>query len=183
MILKSSIAVALVALLAGVGSYVATVSSRQRTESRRAEPACDVRFARWLSLTPEQQHKIEAADPSFAEESRRLREESDAAREALATILTKDAASDQEILAATERAIEAHARLERRVTEHLLKVRTILTPEQRRRLFELSADQVRQGGGRGHGYGGPPEGRGGGGGGGRGRGHGRGPAGGGGGSR
>ncbi len=160
MIAKAGIGIGLVALLVGVGSYVATVSRAARTDTRPAAE-CPRGLARWLSLTPEQQRKVEAADPTFAAESRTLRDESDAARAALAETLTRDSASDADVLAATERAIEAHARLERRVARYLLNVRTILTPEQRRRLFELSAEQVRQGCCRGRGFGGPPEGRGG----------------------
>lgn len=144
MIRASWIGVLIVAAVVGVASYYATVSVAQRSPGGRAGGVCP-NVAGWLSLTPAQQREIEAADPAFREDCRTLRRDSDAAKDALAEALTRDDASDSEIRDGVERTIETHNRLERRVTEHLLKVRSILTPEQRRRLLDISAEQVRQG--------------------------------------
>ncbi len=166
---RFTLGVALATVAAGVGSYWATVSFGQRPSAARATASAGRGLAGWLGLSREQQRRVEAADPTFPDDSSRLRAELDAARESLARLLATDSASDEEIRRAVEKTIDVHTRLERRATQHLLRVRSILTPEQRRRLLDVSAEHVRQG--RGYGYGGPP------GGGGRGQGGGRGPGG------
>lgn len=160
MISKAGIGMAFVTIGAGIGSYLATVSMGQPRNAGQAAHGGEREVARWLSLTSEQEQKLQAADPSFESDRLALHQELDAARDDLIAVLEKDSASDQEILAKVERTIDIDARLERRVVQHLLKVRTQLTPQQRRQLFEVSAEQIRQAPGYGRGHGGPPSGRG-----------------------
>ncbi len=171
MITRSAIGVALASVAAGIGSYFATVSLAQRSAGPSATPACPRGLAAWLSLTRQQQERIGAADPAFMTDYCKLRQEAGAAKESLADTLAKDSAPDDEIMSKVERAIEADSQLERRCARHLLKVKSILTPDQRRQLLDVSAEQIRQGcsrycgqrGGAGEGVRGPG-GRGGGGG-------------------
>jgi Spy/CpxP family protein refolding chaperone len=66
------------------------------------------------------------------------------AREALAKTLEDPNASDQTVMEHVDRVAEAHHRLERRAAEHLLKIRGLLTPEQRAKLLDAAASAVRQ---------------------------------------
>ena len=161
MITKTGIAMLLITIGAGAGSYLATVSLGQGRGAGQEAHGGGRGVARWLSLAPEQEKKLEATDPGFQAECRALQQELDTARDELIAALEKDSASDQEILAKVERTIDVDARLERRVIQHLLKVRTQLTPQQCRQLFEVSAEQIRQAPGYGRGHGGPPGDRGG----------------------
>lgn len=157
MIARPTLLIGLFSVGAGIGSYVATVTVG-RSGSAVAAVSADTQASHlsgWLSLTPEQAKSLQAEDPTFDADRRRLQEKQEAARDALAAVLANDAASDEEIRSKIEESIDAHTQLERRVADHLLKVRKHLTPAQRRQLFDLCAEHVRQGGGRG--YGGPPE--------------------------
>lgn len=169
--------------LAALAAFVATVGSgehpgegrgngRGRGEGRgRGKGRGPV--SRWLDLTAEQAAAVTAADPTFDEESRRLRDALAAAREKLAALLEQPSTPDEGLSQQIERVIGAHNTLERRVARHVLAIRKHLTAGQQKQLLGLCAAGVRRAAGRGWrrgrgGAAGPGLGRGGRGGGGRG---------------
>jgi hypothetical protein len=108
------------------------------------------------SLIPEKDWaRACAVDTAFAGESRELRQRADEDRGRLAELLSDQNAGDEVILAQVEKVIASHDQLERRVAQHLLKIRKQLTPDQQKQLMGLASDSVRQGGYRWRGGRGP----------------------------
>ncbi len=106
-----------------------------------------------MGLGPERMEQIESLDPTFHNEMKELRIQVHELRQQLANLFEAADSSDEDIRAAVERIIEARSTLERRVTEHLLVVRTELTAEQQKRLFDICAEGLRGGPGKGWGRG------------------------------
>ena len=138
------------ALLIGAGSFWATRAvgqgdtARTRPGAGRARRFRPGRVARWLGLTAEQAKALRQADPTFDTEAAELRTQLTGRRKTFAQLLENDESSDQQLLQQLDKVIETQSRLERRVTQHLLKVRRLLTPQQRRRLLGLAASGVRR---------------------------------------
>ena len=99
----------------------------------------------WLAVPSTQRATILADDPRFDEDLDRLRAELTARRSEFAAVLEQTDASDEQIRQRSEAVLAASAALERRVVDHLLRVRDHLTLEQRRKLFGLCAEGIRQG--------------------------------------
>lgn len=161
MITKSAISLLVMSTIAGAGAYYATLTASQRgIQQRECQGNAVSGVCRWLALSPEQQRIIREADPSYDTERGTLMSEIQKTAADLASALANDHSSDQEVLDKLEKGIAAHDRLERRVTEHLLKVRQHLSPDQRKQLFDVCAEHVRESRGRGRGPagkgGGPP---------------------------
>lgn len=139
------------ALLIAIASFWATLAVGQghgRTGHGGRGPHCMRGLMRWLNLSEEQTTHVYDADPGFSENALKLRRELDAARETLANLLEDAGSSDEAVLDQIEKVVGTQSQLERCVAEHLLKIRKILTPDQRKQLFKLAATGVR-----GHGKG------------------------------
>ncbi|MBM4037182.1 MAG: periplasmic heavy metal sensor [Planctomycetes bacterium] len=136
--LPARVAIAVAVLGAGVGAFVATVASRAAT---RREPPPPV--ARWLGLTDEQAKAVEQADPRFATETDALRTDLCEKREALAALLEDPQSPKDRILAQVEQVIAAQDTLTRRVAQHLVAIRPLLTPEQQKQLMGACASGMR----------------------------------------
>lgn len=130
--------IAAVAVAAGVGAFVATVATRGGSPAAPAPPV-----ARWLGLSQEQTRAVEAADPTFAAETDALRADLCGQREKLAGLLEDTATPKQQILDQVELVIAAQEKLTRRVAEHLVTIRPLLTPQQQRQLMGMCASEVR----------------------------------------
>jgi Spy/CpxP family protein refolding chaperone len=156
MISSTLIRNAVIALLALGGSFAATVFVRsQPPAGPPVDPAASTHsgpdghsLEQRLGLTEDQARRIAELSPTFEDDLRRLREELEAARLQLAAAFDEGHATDETIQTLAEATIEAHNRLERAVIKHLLVVRHHLTAEQQKRLFEICAEGVREGGGR-----------------------------------
>ena len=135
--LPAKVMIAVTALGAGVGGFVATVASRGAT--RRDPPP----VARWLGLTDEQAKAVERADPEFTTETDALRADLCEKREALASLLENPQSPKERILGQVEQVIAAQDKLTRRVAEHLVAIRPLLTPEQQKQLMGTCASGVR----------------------------------------
>jgi Spy/CpxP family protein refolding chaperone len=143
MISKAGIGITVVAALCFGGSFLGTVATRsQSTTSPASAPGSPL--ARRLGLTPEHVKVLEAHDPQFAEDVKTLRTNLENARLMLASVFEKEGATNEEIRAQVEAAIEAHNQLERRVAEYVIEVRDHLTPEQQKKLYGLCAEKVRE---------------------------------------
>jgi len=130
--------VGLVALAVGAGAFLATVQSRAEPAE---SPACPL--GEWLRLPTDQCRTVCGADPTFRTESADLARQVGTERLTLADLLEDPATPGPDILAQLDRVTEAHAALERRVAEHLLIIRPLLTPEQQRKLLAFCAEGVR----------------------------------------
>jgi hypothetical protein len=177
--------IVLVVLTCGVGSFIFTIHAAPETRKDGKEHVPPRRgrqraMAAWLVLDEAQAKAVEKADPTFHAESDEMAQGLEAERARLAAILEDSAVSDQAILDQVERVIAAGNVLERRVAQYVVAIRPHLSPDQRSKLMDLCARNVRrcgaggpgQGKGRGQGCGGQGRGQGRGAGMGRG-GHGR----------
>jgi hypothetical protein len=140
----SMITVAVIALGAGVGSFVGTMAQGERPAALEAPLKDANAFERWLGLSSNQVVEIAKDDPAFTAEAASLAGTLDQERDGLAALLEAVATPDQEILTQVERVIAAHDALERRVAAHVLAVRHHLTFDQQERLMGLCAASVRQ---------------------------------------
>lgn len=107
----------------------------------------DNHMRRFLNLSDEQVKQVREADPKFRDDMRTIVQNLRTQRAKLAELMRSDESSDDQIMAQLDQVIEADAKLERRATEHLLKIRPHLDEDQRRRLMRLAAMRL---------HGGPP---------------------------
>ena len=150
---KQMIAVGLLALVAGTGSFLVGRSAGQTVSvpaTARTRPAgigpscneCDV-LASCLGLSPREAAAMAAVDPDFSRQADALRSHLSKQRHALAHLLEDPGSSDEVVMQQVERVIAAHDALERRVAAHVLAIRKHLTPPQAKRLMGLAAGSVR----------------------------------------
>jgi hypothetical protein len=159
MIRKSTVSILLVSIVAFLGGLAGSLGARSDEPDKRPDcpPGPHGPMARHLKLPPEVQARIDALDPTFAEDLAALRDERRAQRRELASLLESTESTDDDIRACVEHGIETHNRFERRVLDHLLLVRRELTSDEQKRLFHSISKRMR---GRGRGFG-PPRGPGG----------------------
>lgn len=146
MISRFTIGSIVVAIFSGLGAYTATVATK--SASQPATAATDNptdSLVSWLGASDAQRTQLIEHDPTFSGDLKQLQAELAAKRSELAAILERAAASNEDIMAGVEASIAAGAALERRIAKYLLTVRDHLTPEQQRRLFNLCAEEIRQG--------------------------------------
>lgn len=148
-------------------SFSTTVATRSGSAGNSATttsaPAPTTPLARWLGLSQQAAEDIQEQDPDFAEDLKRIRGDLDQARTRLIELFDDPTSSDERLREQLEKTIDKHNQLERRVADHILAVRRLLSSEQQKRLFGLAAERVRQcrrqgwrgggGGGRGRGGG------------------------------
>jgi len=127
-----------VAVAAGLGAFVATVATRGATRPEPRQPV-----ARWLGLSADQTKAVEQADPAFATETDDLRTDLCGKRDKLAGLLEDTQTPKQQILDQVELVIAAQDKLTRRVAEHLVTIRPLLTPQQQKQLMGMCASEVR----------------------------------------
>lgn len=109
-------------------------------------PPCRSRCVeRWLNLDDAQKRQLRQLDPAFEQDLDRLQAELDDARSSLAAAFEDTTTTDESLRHCVEHTITLHNALERRVIEHLILVRSHLTPEQQKRLFSVAAEGVRKG--------------------------------------
>lgn len=156
--MKRSAHFVLLGAVLAAASFAATVAWPQ-SASQQTQPA-QAGLSKWLGLSARQQADVASADAEFEAAARRLQDELAQARADLAARLERTRSTNAEILDHVERVIAAHDALERRVAQHLVRLRPHLTVAQQKRLFDLCAEGVREAGGRRWRGGRGPEGRG-----------------------
>ena len=95
------------------------------------------RLANRLRLTQEQVNKIQQTDPNFAAESNVLYEELTNERQKLLSVFENPQSSDSELLQQIDNLISIHGRVERKIAEHVLVLRSFLTIDQQKWLIGL----------------------------------------------
>lgn len=135
--MRKTILISGICAACAIASFIVTMAA---PPTRKSQPPAD------LAISEQDWSRACAMDPSFPDESRRMKESVEAAREKLAELLDDTTASDEAILSQVETVILLHDQLERRVTQHLLKIRHQLTSDQQRKLMGLASESVRQGG-------------------------------------
>lgn len=150
------IAVGLLALAAGTGSFVVGRGTGQATLAPHTAGPCPAglgpscndcdALSACLGLSASEARTMAEADPDFSRQAGTLRSEMARQRRALAELLEDPASSDEALTQQVERVIAAHDALERRVAGHVLAIRKHLTPDQAKRLMGLVAEGVRRAG-------------------------------------
>ena len=117
----------------------------------------DNHLRRFLNLDDQQAEKVRTADPEFRDDMMSIFQSMRQARSQFIEVLQNEEATDEQILTRLDDVLALNARMERRIVDHLLRIRPHLDAEQARRLMRLTAMHIRSAG---MGRGGPPEGRG-----------------------
>lgn len=147
--MKKTILIALVCIACAIGSFLATYAAQPAAKQLQTNPPAE------LSIPSQDWSRACATDPNFPQESKALAESVSSARVKLAELLEDSKASDEAILAQVEQIIAIHDQFERRVAQHLLKIRQQLSADQQKQLMGLASESVRQGGYRWRGGRGP----------------------------
>jgi Spy/CpxP family protein refolding chaperone len=147
MITRGSLIGFLVTLIAGVGAYTVTVQTRPATPTAASVTSATETLLIWLGASETQKAELRGHDPTFAADLNQLKTELQNKKQEFAALLEKADVSDDAVRSQLEAVLNNSNAIERRVANYLLSVRDHLTPEQRRKLFGLCADEVRQGGG------------------------------------
>lgn len=140
---------AITCVVCAVGAFLATYAVQPATSNKPSTAPAG------LSIPSNDWSRACAMDPGFPEESKKLNDAVASDRAKLAELLDNPSANEEAILAQVEKVIATHDQLERRVAQHLLKIRSQLSPEQQKQLMGLASESVRQGGYRWRGGRGP----------------------------
>ena len=97
-------------------------------------------LSRQIEFTSEQIQAIQQLDPEFETKSNEFAKAASNEHEQLALLLNTPSANDNVILQQLEKLLEAQARLERLTSQHVLLIRSHLSPEQQKILVGLSAN-------------------------------------------
>ena len=97
-------------------------------------------LSRNVEFTPEQLQVIQQLDPGFEAKSTEFATTASKEHEQLASLLNTPSVNDKVILQQLEKPLEARAHLERLTSQHVLLIRSHLSPEQQKILVGLSAN-------------------------------------------
>jgi len=129
-------------------AFLTTVWAASATTTAASTPP----LCRWQALSGQQQAGVTQGDSTFDRDAAALREAVHSSRATLAALLESPTTPDAEILAQVDRVGAAENQLQRRVVEHVLRIRHHLTADQQRQLMGLCAGGLRgEGPGRGMG--------------------------------
>ena len=97
-------------------------------------------LSRNIEFTPEQIQAIQQLDPGFEAKSVEFAKIASKEHEQLSLLLETPSTNDNVILQQLEKLLEARAQLERLTSQHVLLIRSHLSPEQQKILVGLSAN-------------------------------------------
>ena len=97
-------------------------------------------LSRKIEFTPEQIQAIQQLDPGFEAKSVEFAKIASKEHEQLSLLLETPSTNDNVILQQLEKLLEARAQLERLTSQHVLLIRSHLSPEQQKILVGLSAN-------------------------------------------
>lgn len=93
-----------------------------------------------VEFTSEQLRVIQQLDPGFEAKSTELAQTASKVQEQIALLLNTPSATEKVILQQLEKSLEARAQMERLTSQHVLLIRSQLSPEQQKILVGLCAD-------------------------------------------
>ena len=139
---------AVIAVMAG--AHLATIAVGQDAETSPPKGHDSV-IVRWLDLAGETAEIVAAEDRAFRRESRQLQRRVQIEQLELATMFESDEATEADLREQFDKLAAAHLAVHKRVADHVLAIRPHLDADQRARLNEFMARQIRggQGGPRG----------------------------------
>jgi Spy/CpxP family protein refolding chaperone len=141
-------------IVVGLSAFLVTVKAGTASSVPATGNAVPAPLSQWLALSPTQQQDLAKDDPNYDADWAALRNNVWAERQSLATMLQAADAKEADVLAQVDRVSASENALQRRVTQHILRLRAGLTPEQQQNLMGLCANAVSgQGYGRGMGMG------------------------------
>ncbi|MCY2929326.1 MAG: hypothetical protein NTV86_07485 [Planctomycetota bacterium] len=108
--------------------------TRPAKETSASRPADDARARRWLGSTE--------ADPEYRAQVRQLTEDLRRQRRELARLIEQVDVSDSLVKEQSEKVLAAQNALERRVVDHMLKIRGTLGPDRRAVLARMLGRQL-----------------------------------------
>ena len=97
-----------------------------------------------LGLTPDEQKALELIETKFAQRKQNLMGEIRSANKELAEAIKRDEAASPRVSAAVERIHHAQGELQEATLEHVFEMKGVLTPEQYKKLLNLTADELNQ---------------------------------------
>jgi len=113
------------------------ISSREHYEQPLPRPCSLDSLSSYLSLSPEQQQKVEPMFAELARERSDIVSKRDEATRRLVLVLRSDNSTDQETAEALNAVDAEQSRLRSLTAHHLLHLKSALNKEQRDKLFDL----------------------------------------------
>jgi len=99
----------------------------------------------YLSLSKSQRNKIKSLDSSFYAGVEKIRTELDQKRTELSELLGESASSEKEITNKVSEITSLQAELQRETINHLVEIRSLLTPAQQAKFFSLIRKRLHPG--------------------------------------
>jgi len=141
--MRKKIVIILVAVFAsGIlsGLYIPRLLKK---ETLRPSPVDFV--SRYLSLSKSQRNKIKSLDSSFYARVEKIRTELDQKRSELSDLLGESPSNDKKIRDKMSEIASLQAELQRETINHLVEIRSLLTPEQQTKFFSLIRKRLHPG--------------------------------------
>jgi hypothetical protein len=135
-------------VVVGLSAFLVTVKAGTATSAPVTDAAVPAPLSEWLELSAVQRRELAQNDPTYDADWAALRDKVGAERDILGTMMQARDAKEAEVLAQVDRVSAAENALQRRITQHVLRLRDGLTTQQQMNLMGLCANAVR-----GQGYG------------------------------
>jgi Spy/CpxP family protein refolding chaperone len=136
--------VAMLVIVALVAAAACYVSARIFGPLRRSQVSGHEWIHKQLGLTPGEQKALEPVETKFAQRKRTLMREIRSANKELAEAIKQDQEDSPRVSAVVERIHHAQGELQEATLEHVFEMKGVLTPEQYRKLLNLTADELNQ---------------------------------------
>jgi hypothetical protein len=113
------------------------ISGRKHSEQTLPRPCSLDSLSSYLSLSPEQQKKVEPMFVELARERSNIVKKRDEATRRLVLVLRSDTSTDQQTAEALKAVDSEQSRLRSLTAHHLLHLKSALNKDQRDKLFDL----------------------------------------------
>lgn len=139
---KKTVIILVVVFASGVfsGLFIPRLLKKERLPSTPGDFLC-----RYLSLSESQKEKIESLDRSFYARVEKIRTELGERRADLSELLGESPSSQEKIKDKVSEIASLQAKLQRETINHLVEIRSLLTPEQQAKFFSLIRKRLHPG--------------------------------------
>ncbi len=141
--MRKKVVIILVAVFAGgvlSGLFVPRLLKKENLPSPPTDFLCH-----YLSLSESQKKEMESLDRSFYARIEKIRTELRQRRAELSELLGESPSSQKEITNKVSEIASLQAELQRETINHLVEIRSLLTPEQQTKFFSLIGKRLRPG--------------------------------------